>query len=1029
MIPRLPVKLSPSRALPSLTVSFSMPGSSARVIESEVTSKLESMFARVQGIKEITSQSSNGSGYIQLGLDKHADIEATRFEISTIVRQAWGQLPEGLNYPSITAQQADNNASKPFITYTLNAPSSPFEIQKYAEENIKPALGQLKGISKVDLYGAMPMEWRLQYDSNQLRTLGLGPNDIVSAIRENTSNDYLGIAEVGGDWLRINVTANENEFNDFNPSQIEISTEGGNVIPLSQLVKTEYREAEPSGYYRINGLNSIYCRLTADESANQLELAKSVKLTMDELKAKMPQGYRFTLSYDATESINNELNKIYFRTGLTLLILLVFVTVITLNFRYMLIISISLLINLAVAIILYYILDIEIQLYSLAGITISLNLIIDNIIVMTDHITHKGNLKAFTSVMAATLTTIGALGIVFFLDEDIKLNLQDFVAVVIINLTISLIVALFLVPALIDRIGIVKNKNKRVKSHRAGKIGVGFTKFYSRFIGFCLRRRVILFIVIILAFGLPTYLLPDQLKGEDKWSELYNKTLGAKKYKEKVRPIVDKILGGSLRLFAKEVYAGSYFNRRNSEPVISVNATLPNGSTLEQMNELIKNMEAYLTEFKEIRQFQTEIYNARRASLTIYFTEAAQGTYFPYKLKSDIISKAQTLGGGSWSVYGLEDQGFSNDVSETAGSYRVVITGYNYDDLENYANQFKNILLEHRRIKDVTINSQFSWWKDDYSEYYLQIDKEKLANDGITVSELFSALSPIFGRDINAGMVFSANNSENIYLNSKQSSEYDAWALLNIPLPLKGKSVKLADFATLEKRNTPPSVAKENQQYRLCIQYEYIGSSEQGRKILKNDIEQFQATLPLGYSIEAQDNIYYWGNSRSTNYWLLLLVIAVIFFTTSILFNSLKQPLAIIFTIPVSFIGVFLIFYLTKMNFDQGGFAAFILLCGITVNASIYILNEYNTLRIRFPKGDKKKLYLKAWNTKIMPIFLTIVSTILGFIPFMVGKGKESFWFPLALGTIGGLIMSIIALFLFLPIFTLPKKEAGNKKT
>ena len=148
-------------------------------------------------------------------------------------------------------------------------------------------------------------------------------------------------------------------------------------------------------------------------------------------------------------------------------------------------------------------------------------------------------------------------------------------------------------------------------------------------------------------------------------------------------------------------------------------------------------------------------------------------------------------------------------------------------------------------------------------------------------------------------------------------------------------------------------------------------------------------------------------------------IIVIIFFTTSILFNSLKQPLAVIFVIPISYIGVFLTFYLFRLNFDQGGFASFVLLCGITVNASIYILNEYNQLRRRFPMLTPLRAYLKAWNAKITPILLTILSTILGFVPFLLGVDKEAFWFPLAAGTIGGLILSLLGIFVYLPLFAL----------
>ena len=108
-------------------------------------------------------------------------------------------------------------------------------------------------------------------------------------------------------------------------------------------------------------------------------------------------------------------------------------------------------------------------------------------------------------------------------------------------------------------------------------------------------------------------------------------------------------------------------------------------------------------------------------------------------------------------------------------------------------------------------------------------------------------------------------------------------------------------------------------------------------------------------------------------------------------------------------------------------FASFVLLCGITVNASIYILNEYNSIRKRYPLLSDVQAYTKAWNSKIIPIFLTVVSTILGFIPFMIGQGKEAFWFPLAAGTIGGLIASILGIFMFLPIFSLKKQKKKNE--
>lgn len=173
----------------------------------------------------------------------------------------------------------------------------------------------------------------------------------------------------------------------------------------------------------------------------------------------------------------------------------------------------------------------------------------------------------------------------------------------------------------------------------------------------------------------------------------------------------------------------------------------------------------------------------------------------------------------------------------------------------------------------------------------------------------------------------------------------------------------------------------------------------------------------MGYTVESDSAYWSWGKEDHSQYFLLLIIISIIFFISAILFNSLSQPLAIIFVIPVSYIGVFLTFYLFGLNFDQGGFASFVLLCGITVNASIYILNEYNAIRRNFPGLSPLRAYTKAWNVKVIPIFLTVMSTILGFVPFMIGE-KTPFWFPLAAGTIGGLVMSVIGIFIYLPVLS-----------
>ena len=1037
LIPLLPVKLAPSRTLPGITVHFNMPNYGARVVEMEATSQLESMLARVQGIRSISSTSGNGWGRISIELDKHTPIDVARFEVSTIIRQTWPQLPREVSYPYITVNRPDEESTRPFMTYTINSAATPIVIQRYTENVIKTALNNIGGLYKIDVSGAQPMEWQLEYDHDRLQSIGITPNDIRQAVSRHYTVDFLGMAETGrpgetSSWIRI-MLKSEAEKNHFDPEAIFVTNGAGNLIRLDQLVKVKHTEKEPSAYYRINGLNSIYLSLTAEESANQLRLNRQVKETMRQIEAALPAGYEIHASYDATDYIREELHKIYIRSGLTILILTLFVLLITRNGRYLFLIAASLFVDLAIAVIFYYLFKLEIQLYSLAGITISLSLIIDNAIIMTDHIMHKGKRNAIMPILTATVTTIGALSMIFLLDERLRLNLQDFAAVVMINLMVSLFVASLFVPAVVERIGLEKRRHGKKRKkwflssplYSRARVIVRFTHLYEKTILLLSRRKWIAYVCIILMFGLPVFMLPDKIENETPLALKYNEIVESTTYKEKIKPVVDKALGGTLRLFVEKVYQGSYFTR-SDEMVLTITASMPNGTTLEQMNNLVVSMERYLSGFPEIRQFQTSIHNPNRASINVFFRKEAQWSGFPYQLKSNVISRALQLGGGSWNVYGLEDQGFSNDVRESAGQYRVKLYGYNYDELAAWTDSLKQRLLTYRRIREVTVNSNFSWYKDDYQEFSFDLHREQLAARGIRPGELFTTLQPLFARNIWAGAVTVDGGNEAINLTSKQAKDYDIWALQHFGLNSGDYFFKLNDVASIAKGQAPQEVGKENQQYRLTMQYDYIGSHTQGQKILERELEEINKRLPMGYTAHSEGNYWGWDSNDNKQYRLITLLIVIIFFTTSILFNSLKQPVAVIFIIPVSFIGIFLTFYWFKLNFDQGGFASFILLSGITINAAIYIVDEYNRLRKQRPGLSSIKAYLKAWNSKITPIFLTVVSTVLGFIPFMVGTQKEGFWFPLAAGTIGGLLMSIIGILILLPLLMVKRKTEQN---
>lgn len=1030
ILPMLSVRLQPLHYNPSISVSFSLPNSSARVVEIAVTSKLEGLLARMKGVQSISSTSQNGKGSIHLNLDKHANIESLRLEASSIIRQTWADLPDGTSYPQVTVNTPKDQNQSPFLTYTIHAAASPTHIQSYVEEHMQPVLARMDGVYQVGVSGATPMEWWLTYNPHQLETLGISYRDIQSAISSYYGKEFIGKVQTrDNEWCQLAIMPEKYIGEGLPLERIFVKNKEGNLLRVSELVNVLHVEAAPQSYFRINGLNTIYLSITAEEDANQLTLGDEVKAAMEKMKKEMPEGYEVHIGYDATEYIGQELDKIYFRCGLTVLILLVFVLLMTRQWKYTLLVVTSLAVNLLVAVIVYYFSGIDIQLYTLAGITISLNLIIDNTIVMTDHILHRHNLKAYLSILAATLTTICALGVVLFLDEELRNKLMDFSMVVIINLAVSLVTALFFVPAMMEKLGMTRKiKNEKIKIKRRNRFIIYFTHGYERSIRFVCRHKVWACVILVLAFGLPIFLLPEKMEDDEGWHKWYNTTLGSDYYKEKIRPIVNTALGGTWRLFVEKVYEGSYFDEKH-ETVLHVTATLPNGSTLEQMNNLIGRMEEILKGYGDIKQFHTQVQSAYQATIDIYFPEEHQYSSFPYQLKSEITSRALELGGGSWSIYGLEDQGFNNDVRETAGSYRVKLKGYNYDQLNEYAERFRDTLLTHRRVRNVQIGSQFKWYKEDYREFLFDLFTHRLAEADITPMELYNSMRSIFARNIYCGAHRTEEGIyENIRLFSSQANKYDTWQLSYSPLQSgEDREFKLYPLAHIGITPQAPEVRKNNQQYELCLQYEYIGAYKMGTKMLERELEKFNKQLPTGYEAKSEMGGSRWSDKDNGQYLLLLLVAGIIFIVTSILFNSLRKPFAILFVIPISFIGVFLTFWLFELNFDQGGFAAMILLCGITVNAAIYLLDEYGNIREGKPHMDSVRAYLKAWNTKIVPILLTVLSTVLGFIPFIIGSTKEGFWFPLAAGTIGGLVMSLIGIFLFLPIYTLKSEKRKRR--
>jgi multidrug efflux pump subunit AcrB len=1016
LLPKLPIRLNPNDSLPSLTVTYKWPNASPYALEREITNILEGGFSTIDGLTKINSKSSEGNGNINLEFDKNTHLDIVRFEIATIIRQLYKKLPNRVSYPTISINKPnDNGNQRAFLSYSINAPQTPFEIREAVENQIKPVIGRIEGVNKTEVFGATFKEYIINYNFNQLKQLSINKQEIIIALQQQFAKESLGAIFYKKEYITLSIKSND-KVN----WHIPIKKIKNRLIYLDDITIIKEVLQETQSYYRVNGENAITLSIYANNNANTILLSKQVNRKIKELQKNFSSSYSIIQTYDATEYLETELNKIYERSSYTIIILFLFILIVSKSIRYLLITIISLTANLGVAFLLYYIFGVEIQLYSLAGITISLGLVIDNSIVMIDHIKKLGNKSIFIPILASTLTTIGALTIIYFLDDKYKVNLIDFALVIIINLSVSLFVALFLIPALLEKITLKQKTQKKREIIFQEK----FYSFYHKLLKILLEFKKLAIVFIILIFGIPFFMLPQKIETNTTFFEkAYNNTLGNEWYRDNIRPSFDRYLGGSFRLFNHYVFENAYYNR-NEETILYVSASMEKGATVHQMNEAYLEIEKYLQQFIEIKQYTSAVYSGDNARMEITFKDDFKQSSFPFILKARLVRKILDLGGIDWNVYGVGNGFSSGGGSNDPVNFTVVAKGYNYDNLNAWADTLKIALKKHPRIQKVLVKENAYWSKKPSYEYRFTLDKEQLALHKSNPSKIFNELKSLTLSKQSDVSLNIRGKYMPVRLESYNSKKFDLWNIKNTPLDSLHTPLILKNIASTSQEREEENIYKENQEYIRLIQFQYTGSGKFGAKFLKTKLDELRLILPLGYKFENSQKRWFLNDAKNNNYtFLLLLILIIIYFICAILFESLKQPFIILSVIPISFIGVFLTFYLFDFNFDQGGLASFVLLSGITVNASIFIINGFNTLKKQLPNENYLNLYIEAFKQKIFPITLTIISTVIGFIPFVINGQNEVFWFALGAGTIGGLLFSLIGILIYLPLFTLKKKR------
>lgn len=1005
IIPFLNIKLNPQKASNYIYINFQYPNASPKSIENKITSRLEGIAASINGIEEINSKTSKSTGVITLKINKNQDLKRFKLKLNSAIRESWNNFPDGMQYPIINFHNPRKKENT-LISFQLTSKADMAFIKSWIKNSLSPELLKIKGAQKITFDGIYNEEIHFNINQNKANRLNISFDEIKQCILDfQTSTDINPLTVKSNNTKYQFVLRIYSQYNNAKDLlKIPIKQIGEKIIFLSDVADISIIKTKNNNHYRVNGEECVFIRITANENENNLKIASRFRQFFVDFKNKIPKNINISIASDSTRFIKDELAKIGFRILLTLLLLLATIWFAYKDKLYILFIIITFIANIAIACTLYYFLNIEIHFFAMAGITLSFGMMIDNSIIVIDYIKTKNNIKIILPLFAATLTTIGALFIINIIPIQKEDFWFDFTMVIIINLSVSLFSSLILIPALIKKIGL--NSGKKTVFTNKKRRAVYFSSIYAKYVKWANKNKVLIITIFIFLFGIPFFALPEKINNNITGSTYYNKIFQNENFKTNIRPLIEKILGGTLKPFIEHTL-NDYSTRIPHKKTILISAQSQPEYKFEHLDSLFLKLEINLKRFEVIKQTEVYISPDKTGRLSIEFKKKINEseTYIIYDY---IIDYLRNFGGGAnWNI--SYDELHAN-ISHKFSSNKIwgfYLYGYDYEKLMKIAQDIKQNMYKNPRVKHIAIMPENTLFGNSLTtstifnfNKNLYHNKSQILND-INQLNKSAKLKNIKYKNSYAAL-FANNNLKNAYFD-----------FFNQTLPTINK--KLSSLGKVIEIDDPQKIIRHNQQYQLFIEYDYLSSATVSSNYEKMQIANLNRTLPPGFSSESR-----WNRDKASSSWLLpiALIIICIFFITSILFESIHQAIYVVCIIPFSYIGVFITFWIFDIDFDQGGYASFLILGGTTVNASIYIINVMND-NLKNPFRN----YIKAWNTMFVPIMLTTISTILGFIPFVIGQANEVFWKAFASGTIGGLIFSIPVIFLLLPLSIRKQKK------
>lgn len=1001
---QLPIDLYPDIDTNTLMVMTTYSGASAQDIEQNLTRPLENTLNSVEHLKHITSKSRENISIITLEFEYGYDIDVLTNDVRDKLDMVSSYLPDDAETPIIFKFSSD---MIPIVLLSVQAKESMPGLYKILDEDVSNPLARVDGVGSVSISGAPKREIHVYVDPFKLEAYGLSVETISALIGAENRNIPGGTFDVGSNTYSLRV---QGEFKDPEEmGNIVVCAYNGGVVHLKDVARIDDSLEERAQESYNNGEKGAMIVVQKQSGANSVQISNKIRDVLPSIQKNLPSDVKLDYIVDTSDNIKNTIGSL----TETVLYALLFVGIVVFFFlgrwRATVIILLTIPISLIASFIYLYATGNTLNIVSLSALSISIGMVVDDAIVVLENVTTHiergadpkqaavhGTNEVAISVVASTLTLIAVFFPLTLVKGMTGVLFRQLGWMVTIMMIISTASALSLTPMLCSRMLRLRNNDSTLFKKLYAPIERmldAIDNGYARLLDVVVTHRWISTAVALGIFVGSMFLV--KFMGSEFFPTSDNSRLGV----SLELPIGTRVED------AKDVCARIYADWKKKYPEIKMlNYTVGQASSdntyasMSDNGSHIMSMNIRLVNPSERKRNITEIAKLMREDLKQY----------------PELKKAQVNVGGTRS---------GSMSGQSTIDYEIY--GYDFAKTDTVAQQLKRILEGVKGTADINIS------RSDYQpEYQVDFDREKLAIYGLNLTTAATALrNRING---STASYFREDGDEYdikvMYQPNYRTSLED---IENITLyNAHGKGIKLQEVGTVVERFNPPTIERKDRE-RIITLSTVVQDRPMSEIIADAQPQIDKLNLPQGVTIELSGSYEDQKDSFGDLGTLAILIIILVYIVMASQFESLTYPGIIMTSIMFAFSGVVLILLLTGTNLNIMSMIGSIMLIGIVVKNGIVLVDYINLNRER--GMSVRRSVVDGGHSRLRPVLMTSLTTILGMVPMAIGSGEGSeMWRPMGMAVIGGLTFSTVLTLLFVPtmytIFAYNGMRRQNKK-